>query len=817
MVTEVKAYAYRQTREEGKQFPLVLKADTLEDYATAVALTLRQGRGVSWLPILLPRTSRLPKLEVEMESLHAHVGANDLIETQAWSAFQKLWLRWQAPLDYVEPMRWYLTAAWPAPGLPTQHTETIDQFMQMLATLPCHLRLQHISAALGLSKTDGAVVGWGESEWALPTMLHASLTAKPFLWCKSKDELSEIAANYAGKLTVCVPLHQLDLTLLNRLTDSQSFHLNHLDVQHIPFAARTVSFFTARTLEILTRLPAKHSLYRQHSLSQSAWILTGETVEQRVDPDVTLLTKKDASVERLRLLDKQDVLVLWGHSREDLFHLGSDALCGISNEAPLKTSAGPLPACVHDGHCVKSGARLPVTHLPTRILLLAGCNLMRLGGQGSFAPEYTLAFSSLEGTCNLVVASRRTRFGNPWEQILLYQLLRGGMTVSEAVRVVNNSLPFSGPESPDYLVLGEGDWTPFAASANRARTTISAQEDGWRVECEDVDAQYIEIPLPDFPREIYLRWLETSIDCADLFYAVAPEPDGSCRLFLFGWRRLQADQITLEIGSKPPFHQQQQALSSAYLNQVYYRLFRSYLPKFKNWEQELRSLSTALARHLTEAKAMPIAYQRAEVKAAEAEALLSRVDSALCSFLLERIATGAFVWLEQYMEVDGCFRVAEHLPTDLRCPYCAGLVLRKVIRHRFDQQVARDFAICQTCGNIWDIPLDGIKPRFSGSAFLKRKGEHISTVILKNTLARRVRGWLGFRIYQAQKYGVHIDPPLQEVTLEVGEEREIPFAIHVGERIPAHMEFARGFWVSDLHVSVFQQNIWVTPDDTANP
>ncbi len=811
MVNEIKLHSSFLTPAEDRQLPCVLAADTVEDYAAGVALTLRQQSSISWLPVLLPRGSRLPQLDRETRSMHAYVGTSDLIPTSEWVSFQRLWLRWQAPLDYVAPMRWYLTAAWPSIRPPTELTETVDQCMQELDTLPPSSRLYYIGRLLHLPETKSAVIGWGDWQWALPSMLHASLIRKPFVWCKTREELLEIAASDLAELSFCIPLHQLDLDLLNQLVDTRSFHLDIQRVRDINFSERPFGFFTARTLEIFSRLPVKHHLYRHTPLERSAWILTGEMPGKVTDPDVTLLTREEASVAHLELIDRPEMLVLDGHSREDLFHLGSDALCGMSSEAPLNNSSGPLPACIHDGHCVKDGAVLPVTRLSAKVLLMAGCNLMRLGGRGSFAPEYTLAFSCLEGACNAVVASRRTRFGHVVEQIFMYQLIRAGMTIGEAVRLVNNSLPFSGPESPDYLVLGEGDWAPFTPTENKAHLDIASEGNGWRVECRDVDAQYVEVRLPSFTAELYVRPLGTTAKLEEILYSVAPESDGTCRVFLFSWHRLQADRYSFWIGPKTDLVPQQEALATSYRNRAYDRLFHSYLPKFENWEKELHSLSAYIARHLNEANYLSNACGEAEAKAAEAEALLSRMDQALCSFLLDRIAKSAFVWLDQYMEVDGCFLIAEHLPRDQYCPYCTSPIVRKIIRHRYDRATAREFALCQACGNVWDTPLPGINPVFKGAALLARNTKQAYAVVVRNTLGRRVRGWLGFRIYQAEKYGVMVKPPLREVVLEAGEEAEVPFEINVDRHMVAHMEFARGFWVSELSVSVFQRNIWVVP------
>ncbi len=813
MVKEIALDSSFHTKDEEKLLPKVLTADTMEDYATAVALTLRQRAGVSWLPMLLPRGSRLPDLQIELSSLHDYVGVDEYIPKAEWTPFQRLWLRWQAPLDFVAPMRWYLTAAWPSTETPTSLTASVDTCLQELAALPPQLRSQHIRTVLHLPQTIGIVVGWGEWQWALPAMLHAHLSAKPFIWCENEEELVEIVCSDISSITICVPVHQLHLDLLNKLTDACSFRLDIPRVKNVHFFSRPLSFFTARTLEILSRLPVKHHFYKQVPVERAAWVFTGEMPGKVIDPEVTYLSREEASVGHLELVDQPEVLMIWAHSREDLVHLGPDALCGMSADAPLGVSNGPFPACVYDGQCVKAGAVLPVNQLSTKALLMGGCNLMRLGGRSSFAPEYTIAFSSLEGACNLVVASRRTRFGYAFEQIFMYQLIRAGMSIGEAIRLVNNSLPFSGPESPDYLVLGEGDWSPFAPLENHVRMAITADGNGWHVECREVDAQYIEIRLPSFAAELYVRPVEVTPEVKDIFYSVVPEADGTCRVFLFSWHRMQANQLSLRIDPQTAGLDVQMALSVAYRNYVYDRLFRSYLPKFENWQKELHSLGIYIARHLNEANHQPIAYHEVEIKAVEAEMLLSRMDHAICSYLLDRIAANAFVWLDQYMEVDGCFSVAEHLPTDISCPYCGSPVVRRVIRHHFEPDIAREFALCQTCGNVWDVPLGGIQPVFKGKSVLLRATQQPYAVTIRNTVGRRVRGWLGFRIYQAQRHGVVVDPPVQELVLEPGAEVDVPFTIDIGAHTPAHMEFARGFWVSELNVAVFQCNILVVPDE----
>jgi hypothetical protein len=789
--------------------PALLAADNLEDYAVAVALALRRRGAPAFLPVLASRQSRLPDLPFPSQPLHEQVAGGGLLAGRDWRSFQVLWHRWLAPRDMVPPMRWYLTASWPSSDPPEQLGEAVDGCLQELRETPPAERPAAVAQALGLPPPAGVVAGLGRCEPLLPAMLHASLAGKPFVWLEDASELLELARSPIEWLTISTPLADLGLDLLNELVRARSFRVPLPRVAALEFQARPLSFFAARTTEILSRLAVKHELYRRQPLGSSAWLFTAETRDHPTDPEVTLLTHEQATAAHVEMLQDPDLLAVWGHSREDLLHLGPDAICGLSAEVPVAGSPGPFPACVHDGHCIKNGELLRANRLPAKVLLLGGCNLMRLGGRGGFAPEFTIAFSAQEGACAVVVASRRTRFGLHQDQILMHQLMKGGMPLGEAVRVTNNALPFLGPESPDFLVLGEGDWRPFGPGDGRAHVEVSADGEGWLVDCSDVDAHYVEARIPKLEGEPHVQPLEGPFE--EAFHAISPEPDGGARVILFGWGRLRADRLRFRVTTEPPARAEGEALTAALRNHVYDRLFASYLPRFENQRQELHSLGAHIARHLTEAAYRPSEHARVSAKAAEAAALLGRLDESLCRYLLDKVGRGAFVWMEQCTEVDGSFHVAEHLEP-VPCPYCGSPVARKVLRHRFEPAAAREFALCQSCGNVWDVPLGGINPLLEGPDHLARGGVHSQTVLVANPDDRPRRGWLGFRVYQAEKHGVVVEPAATEVTLEPGGTARVEFTVRLGRGMPAHLEYERGFWVGELSVSVFQRNVWIEPE-----
>ncbi|HEX9993551.1 MAG TPA: hypothetical protein VGB14_11545 [Acidimicrobiales bacterium] len=786
---------------------LGLEAETPGDYAALVAVAVRYREG-RWVPFLRPFGSRLPDVGFPSEPVHRHVADGDLFSTEEFHRFQVLWYRWHAPRDVVPPMRWYLTAAWPSTEAPASLAADVDLCMEQLAARRPNRRAELLTEVLKLPRDAGLVAGWGDPRWAVPAILHAGLTGRPFLWFDTPEELVEAVDCDVDDVTVAVPLPELDLPLVHGLLRARSFRVGLPRVGEVDLCSRPLSFLAARTVEVLSRVVARHQLYDGVPVRDATWLFTGEQPGHEVDPDVTYLSREEATAAHLELAGDADLLVLSGHSREDLFHVGGDALCGRSVDADTP-SAGPLPACATDGRCVKDGEVLPVRRLGAKVMLVHGCNVLRLGG-GSFAPEFTIAFSALEGRCNAVVASRRTRFGHTEEQVLLHQLLRTGRTLGEAVRLVNNTLPFTGPESPDYLVLGEGGWAPYPGVDGSADVVVDREGDGWRVTATAVDTPVLEVVLLNVTDEVWVRPDGDREAWRDVYAALAPEPDGSARLLVFGWRRLVADRLSFVVGSGTPSSDAVAALVGAARSAPYRRLLRGTSPRFDNQERELRSLSTAVARELTEARRRPLAVLDLEERAAAATDLLARMDEAVCSSLLDRIGAGAFVWLEQCTEVDGTFRVEEHLPAGT-CPYCGAVVVRKAIRHLFDPAVARDFGLCQTCGNVWDAPLGGIRPELAGDPVLRRGTVAAQQVVVRNPFDRAVRGFTGFRLYQADRHGVVVRPGVAEVTVPARGVVTVGFEIEVGTSVPAHMEFLRGFWASELDVAVFQRNVWVVP------
>jgi hypothetical protein len=799
-------------REGSPDAPLRLFAvETLDEYATAVAAAVGLGPGARWAPFLRPATSRLPD-----------VLAPDELDLGRLAAEERRYLRLPggfSPERPSEPMRWFLASLLAGAEDDVRLDEHVERLLRELAELPPCVRLERVADLAGVDATETAVIAFGDALWALPAMLDAASTRRAFLWVGSEDELLEVARGGFDSLTVCLPFADFTSDTVDRVVRGVSFGTSLPRMRHVAFQRTGLSFLTARTLEILTRVVALQATSEQSRVGRVGWVLTEDGQRPLLDPDVVTVGADEATAAAVVELGELDLLMLWGHSREDLFHLAGDALCGASSEAFSADPRGRLPACMHDGRCVKEGRIVRIADIPARALVVGGCNIVRLGDRGTFAPEFALALSALEGRTSVVVASPRTRSGSPVEHVFLYRLLRAGTALDDAVRVMNNALPLWGLEIPDTLVLGAGHRPLFPADQKAGPAAVTRHAAGWTIEFRDVDAHYAEFRLPTAASTIWVRLAEATPAPAaldELYSAAAPEPDGSLRVFVFGRGRLVADRLEIVVDEREPAGHERAALASVYRNfDAYGRLLRSYVPKLGNQHDELRSLGRYIARQVKDARYRLDACAKAEAKAAESRALRLRMDESLCRDFLERVAVRAFVWHDQYLDVDGTFGIDRYGASGQRCPYCEGVIVVKHVKHVYVHAVRRELAICETCGTISDIPRRGIRPLFRGPEVLERARSHAYAVVVRNVLPRPVDGQLGFRVRRAGRFGTGVDPPLVAVSLESGEEKVLPFELTIGEEMPAHMEVIRGFWVSELSVSVFQRNVWIVPETSA--
>lgn len=659
----------------------------------------------------------------------------------------------------------------------------------------------------------GTVLGFGDADWALPAMLHAHADGRTFAWYDDVADLLTAAARGSGPLTVCAPPQRLTRDVQQALEDALSFRAAGSELAAIGLPARPLSYLTARTLPILSRVVAAHQRHRA-ARTRTALGLFAERMTGVGDDEVlTCLVEEKLDGDAVRAAPTPELLMMWGHSREDLFHLGRDGLCGRSLEYGGAAPDAFVPSCVVDGGCVKPGGLVQVQELGANTVVMGGCNILRLGDRGLFAPEFSLAFSAQEGGASAVVTASGVVMGSPIEFLFLYRLLRGGLPIGEAVRVLNAALPFLGPDAPSYQVLGEGDRVLFDPPRDRGERWCTETADGMRAEFRGVHAEYLTIDLPRFDDALQVRVAEdgTGADARlpELYFAAVPTPSGGATVYLYGPRRLEDADLTVRLDLRRPGADAAVAVASAMTtHQAYARLLRAYQPKLKNQEQEWRSTAAYLVRQATKARYDVRACAEADRRAEAAEAAVHAIDRDLCRHYVERAASQrGFTFHEQCLFEDGTFTVAEHF-VDSACPYCGDQVLGRVVRSQPVPAAERRIGICRTCGTIGDRPARIPAPTLLLDPVLRPGQARPVSLELHNPEDRRVRGWAGITVRRARQFGYVIEPALHEVVLEPGGRQTVTSLLSTTEGKPNDAEFLRGYWSCELAVAVAQRTIW---------
>lgn len=205
----------------------------------------------------------------------------------------------------------------------------------------------------------------------------------------------------------------------------------------------TFALLTASSLRVWLRTAQKILAWTPHPHPTITYFLPLEDeklLTERRD-DITFMNRETANVAALRGR-QQDVLAITSHGTDDMSYIGSeDVICGFAGEIDQiqKVPGQVYPACAHDRHCNRSGARLRADHIQSTFTLLNSCMGLRLT-ETRYPGEFSLGLNFLTGNTTHLIASNQIKEGDSVEAAFLVQLLRAGIPCGEAVRLTNNAL-----------------------------------------------------------------------------------------------------------------------------------------------------------------------------------------------------------------------------------------------------------------------------------------------------------------------------------------------------------------------------------------
>jgi hypothetical protein len=186
--------------------PLLVAAETLADYAAALACCIAGDRRCEWAPIACSGTAPAGSVP-----LHGEVAAGHLFNLETWSVYERLWYRWLAPRDFVPPTSWLFAAIAGRSGGGAEHiSASVDRWLQELSARPLAERGAGLRGLADCDQDAAPVLACGDPKDAIAIVAFAALRARPFLEAASPSELQEFAAASPGSVAIWAPDRILD-------------------------------------------------------------------------------------------------------------------------------------------------------------------------------------------------------------------------------------------------------------------------------------------------------------------------------------------------------------------------------------------------------------------------------------------------------------------------------------------------------------------------------------------------------------------------------------------------------------------------------
>jgi hypothetical protein len=315
--------------------------------------------------------------------------------------------------------------------------------------------------------TSGCVVAVGAAAGEL-AFGYAMRTGRDFRQVRTWHEAGQVVTAAVAETSVVVVAIGADLEVGDGEDYGELLGVSRPDVQ--------VGLIAARDLSSASWLMAKQLWLGSAVSGQRYQVLAAPYFFGVTSQSVGYLPDRDVSADTAagRLLELSQVtrpeaaaaeagpelLVLAAHGRADHMGFGDSALCGdVAAWSGLSTgaAAGPrVPQCAHGLGCFLTGPRVPVSRLPTDILVLYSCTSGHVGSD-MYERDFNIALAAVEGPARAIVATSRPMADQGWEVPLITALIRAGMPVGTVAAILNQAYRERVGVPAAYLVIGDPD------------------------------------------------------------------------------------------------------------------------------------------------------------------------------------------------------------------------------------------------------------------------------------------------------------------------------------------------------------------------
>ncbi len=484
------------------------------------------------------------------------------------------------------------------------------------------------------------------------------------------------------------------------------------------------------------------------------------------------------------------LLAITTHGRNDVVYLPHALLCGRNGTSEQFGDNDKLPACVSSGKCFHKEQRLiSPADLQASILFLNSCTAMS-GFSGIFSPDFSLDAAILKSKrVSHFIGSPVVHHGEPAQAELLSILLDHGVSVGQAVEIIDNALFLQSIDTQSLLIYGDPS-TQFPSSAAEAVFTAEYAPEI----CElPSNCSLLFLPILPIPGEVLTVEAPVALRVYPIRTGFLLFNDQGLPPGIYRWKKVRLKDIVQRIDEQ---------LISPIRDFKHLRNMGIHPHKLPGRITDLENRFTQVRKGfftLTNEKSLG----SLERVLAQVGRIVRDADLVTMDALLDVSSRSAFHMSEIY-RVDCGMKTMS--PLQEQCSICGHPIREIVWESHLEPHFARRTRQCYRCGYISDIP--------ANQHFQVELCVHPEVAIIGESTCVEVRfseppppqSLLACVLLDTQRFG---SPPAVERGIAEGHGCLYRFCLHIPGQLPAHHFWLCFYLVWQGKVFFWGTNIWL--------
>lgn len=586
----------------------------------------------------------------------------------------------------------------------------------------------------------------------------------------------------------------------------------------------TALFFQRRLLEagptegrfsIITGFTpdSARALYERESRSSGQHCLLMPQEDQEYasdDEDVTVLTRKNATVPELEALNERRLESLSAAMAAFSIHtyVTGGAICGVPTKHSVTDFEPPYPSCIEDGemNCPLDKDLLHADQLEIPHVFLSSCLSMLPGNDVHGLPVHA-GMNLLENAVSLVGPYHSTEMRTS-QPILHARLLRAGYdTVERCYLLLRHAHALSISNYP-FLPFGRPDATVSKPAPQEYDATIEDGESTF-LTVSDVDADVVDVTVPrdavdGTENPLLLNRTDEHADTS-LYYVTFEEDDG-IRVLVYSDSRIEADAIRFELVGRSETRREYERLASSLHNANALRELGIIGGDVDGHVTNLSNHVSGFEEHFRWERSHANAYRDTREQLGHVQDVADTVRDGIRKALDNREPN---IFANDY--ITECLSVGMDVSDD-PCDFCGRPVFDRFYR-TLSGDATRVVGTCPHCVVTYDAPVFGDReyahPYVGGEVEFTPGTTSTVELTFENPLDERMEAeyFMWFCASDETHAAPIFEPDVVSYTLDPGEEAAASFEVDPPENLPESNYTLYGYVIGNLDVYLNMKTI----------